>query len=565
MSGGRGTATFQRLIDGPGSVISLACAADAGVPEVSEALEEVARYDLPGLLADPGYQTRGLPALREEVARYYTDQGLPTSADEVLITTGAHQALVLLSEVYLRGASSVAVEAPSWQPCIDVFRAAGADLVSVPLDDEGIDDRRLATVLAEQRPSLLYVMPTFHNPAGVLMSDARRRRVAELAARHDVPVVEDNAYAGCVMAGDSGPNGLDVPPPLSTYLPAGTEAVAVESLKSVWGGLRIGWIRGPRGIVERCARRKALADLSGPLIEQAVAARLFPRLPEIVKKGAVERAQRCEYAEQMLTEQLPGWSWRTPDGGSSLWIALPEGGNSDVFAQIALRHASRSSRGPRWTRPARTTTTSACRSCRSRTCSTSSCGDSPARGATCSATAPVRARPAPAPSSDRTTSSAFRTARPAFRTARPAFGRASSAFGHRVFGLPYRAAGILARVSCGGRGSRNRSREGGVARCRSSPVREELWGLRSRSGVPPVVRWSPPTCWPRWAAGRSTIRRRRSSSKGDSAIPNRCVGCRRAACATRPGTYCAAVDGARRARCRAAVRWAAPRRRRVCT
>lgn len=334
VSGGRGTATFQRLIDGPGPVLSLACAADAGVPEVAEALDEVARYDLPDLLADPGYQARGLPALRAEVAEYYTDQGLPTSADEVLITTGAHQALVLLSEVYLRGASTVAVEAPSWQPCLDVFRAAGADLVSVPLDDEGIDERRLAAVLAEQRPSLLYVMPTFHNPAGVLMSGARRRRVAELAARHDVAVVEDNAYAGCVLAGDGA---AEIPPPLSAHLPTGTESVVVESLKSVWGGLRIGWIRGPRGIIERCARRKALADLGGPLIEQALAARLFPRLPEIVKKGAVERAQRCEQAERLLTEHLPGWRWRTPDGGSSLWVSLPDG-DADVFAQIALRH-----------------------------------------------------------------------------------------------------------------------------------------------------------------------------------------------------------------------------------
>lgn len=334
VSGGRGTATFQRLIDGPGSVISLACAADAGADEVAEALDEVARHDLPALLAEPGYQASGLPALREAIADYYTAQGLPTSAEEVLVTNGAHQALVLLSEVYLRGASTVAVEAPSWQPCLDVFRAADAELVSVPLDDEGIDDRALAAVLAERRPSVLYVMPTFHNPAGVLMSAARRRRVAELAARHDVAVIEDNAYAGCELARDGAP---DIPAPLSAYLPPGAESVVVESLKSVWGGLRIGWIRGPRGIIQRCARRKALADLGGPLVEQALAARLFPRLPEIVAKGALARAERCDRAERLLAEYLPGWTWRTPDGGSSLWVALPDA-DADVFAQIALRH-----------------------------------------------------------------------------------------------------------------------------------------------------------------------------------------------------------------------------------
>lgn len=332
VSGGRGTVIFQRLIDGPGPPISLACAADSGAPEVAEALEEVVRFDIDELLTDPGYQARGLPSLRAAVADHYTALGLPTSADEVLITTGAHQALVLVADVYLRSPSTVVVEGPSWPPCLDIFRSVHADVAAVPLDDEGIDARLLSDALAEHRPALLYVMPTYHNPAGVLMSEARRRRVAELAARHGVAVLEDNAYAGCGFRDD----GVQMPP-LAAYAPAGAEVVTVESLKAVWGGLRIGWIRGPAGIIERCARRKALADLASPAIEQAVAARLFPRLADITKSRSALRRERCEYLESLLRERLPGWRWRTPDGGSSLWVALPEG-NADVFAQLALRH-----------------------------------------------------------------------------------------------------------------------------------------------------------------------------------------------------------------------------------
>ncbi|WP_019816275.1 aminotransferase-like domain-containing protein [Saccharomonospora saliphila] len=331
---GSGTAIMQRLIDGTGPLISLSCAADEGVPEVARALEEVARDDIADLLADPGYHPRGLPALRSAVAEHYTAQGLPTSPDEVLITSGAHQALVLLAEVYLRAAPSVVVEAPSWSPCLDIFRQHDADLVPVPLDDEGIEPTALAAALAERNPALVYVMPTFHNPTGRLMSAARRRRVAELAARHGVAVVEDNAYAGDRLT----PGDVALPSPLAGYAPRGCETLTVESLKGVWGGLRVGWVRGPVGIIERCARRKAMADLGSPLIEQSVAARLVPRLGELGERRARVQLDHCTLLETLLAERLPEWRWRRPDGGSSLWVALPEGHDAGVFAQLALRH-----------------------------------------------------------------------------------------------------------------------------------------------------------------------------------------------------------------------------------
>ncbi len=330
--GGQGTVIFQRLIDGPGPLISLASAAEDGAPEVADALRDLARHDISGLLADPGYHPRGLPELRQAIAAYYTSLGVPTGAEEVLVTAGAHQALVLVSDVYLRNPSTVVVEAPSWPPCLDIFRAANARLVPVPLDDEGIEARQLSAVLAEHSPGLLYVMPTYHNPAGILMSADRRRRVAELAARHGVAILEDNAYADCGFG-----DGAEPPPPLAAYTSAAAETITVGSLKAVWGGLRIGWVRGPAGIIERCARRKALADLGSPVIEQALVARLVPRLGEIAERRSALRRERCSLLEGLLREQLPDWSWRSPDGGSSLWVALPEG-SADVFAQLALRH-----------------------------------------------------------------------------------------------------------------------------------------------------------------------------------------------------------------------------------
>jgi DNA-binding transcriptional MocR family regulator len=202
----------------------------------------------------------------------------------------------------------------------------------VPVDGEGIRADRLAGVFAASPPALLYVMPSFNNPTGVMMSATRRRQVAALAARPGVPVLEDNTYAAY-----RGP--ADPPPPLAAYAPAGAEVLTAESLgKSVWGGLRVGWVRGTCEIIERLARRKALADLGGPVIEQAVAARLMPRMPELVAVRTAELRERLDLMEKLLREQLPDWRWRRPDGGASLWVELPGGVDAGVYAQVALRH-----------------------------------------------------------------------------------------------------------------------------------------------------------------------------------------------------------------------------------
>jgi DNA-binding transcriptional MocR family regulator len=342
---GQARTLFRRLIRGTGEVISFASAIGGGVPEVAAALDEVTRDDLPALLAGGGYQPAGLPALREAIAGHLTGHGLPTEPAEVLVTTGAHQALVLVGQLYIRPGDTVVVESPSWPPCLDAFRDAGATFRAVPLDGEGIDPTGFATALsgAGGPPALAYLMPTYHNPAGVLMSEIRRRRVVELAARHRVPVVEDNMYQ--FTGNGPGP----VPPPLAVHAhhrppaagPGGglvAEVLSVGSLsKGVWAGLRVGWVRAAAPVVERLAHRKALADLGGPLLDQALAVRLLPALDRIVAGRQAEFTAQLARAEAMLAEWLPEWRWRRPAGGTSVWVELP-GTDAAAFAQVALRH-----------------------------------------------------------------------------------------------------------------------------------------------------------------------------------------------------------------------------------
>ncbi|MGH3645959.1 MAG: PLP-dependent aminotransferase family protein [Micromonosporaceae bacterium] len=327
--GGTATSIFQRLIDGPGDVISLVRAMEGAVPELGEELASLLAEDLPGLTADVGYHPRGLPALREAVATHFTAAGVRTAPDQVLVTTGVAQALTLTAQLYLRRGSVVVTESPGWPGCFDIFVAAGARLAGVPLDEDGPRLDALTRAFTEHRPDLLYVMPTVHNPTGTLMSEGRRRRLAEIAASHGVPILEDNAY-------NSG--APDAPPPIAGYAVPGSEILSTDSLaKTVWGGLRIGWIRAPVEIIERLARQKALADLGSPILDQALVARLLPRLPEITAARSAVLRQRLGHLVELLTEQLPEWRYRVPRTGSALWIELP-GVDAQGFAQVALRH-----------------------------------------------------------------------------------------------------------------------------------------------------------------------------------------------------------------------------------
>ncbi|MEJ3655498.1 PLP-dependent aminotransferase family protein [Actinomycetes bacterium KLBMP 9759] len=315
----------QRFADQPGGIISLRQAVDDGLPELTAAVLDLASSTLPELLTDAGYHPRGLPELRQAIADHYTAQGLPTGPEHVVVTSGATQAIALIAQHHLRRGSVVAVETPSWPGSVDLFRALNTRLIGVPLDDEGIRTDALGTAITQHRPDLLYVMPTFHNPTGLLMSHRRRRQLAEISARHGLPVVEDNAY-------------LDDHPPIAAFATPDDRILTVGGLaKTVWAGLRIGWVRARPEIVEQLVRLKALADLGSPVLDQAVAARMLPHAPELAARRAAARRDRLAHLGSLLATHLPSWRWQAPDGGSALWIQLPTD-DAQPFTAAALRH-----------------------------------------------------------------------------------------------------------------------------------------------------------------------------------------------------------------------------------
>jgi DNA-binding transcriptional MocR family regulator len=318
------SAMFLHLFEPTDGVIALSCAApERPPPEVSTAMVEAADRLTTGDHGI-GYHPAGLPELREAIAERFRQRGLPTDADQLLVTNGGQQAISLLAEDLLAPGDRVVVEAPTYSGALEAFRATGAILQPAPVGLAGL--RRLLT---ETRPRAVYAIPTHHNPTGTTMSDARRAEVARLADGRGVILIEDEVLADLCLTTASAPR------PLAAWSPS---VVTVGSLsKSVWGGIRVGWLRGPRQLVTRLARRRAVHDLGGSVLAQLIAAALLPDLDALLARSASERRRRHAALHDGLRQALPSWRFTPAGGGQTLWVELPAG-DGVSFAQTALRH-----------------------------------------------------------------------------------------------------------------------------------------------------------------------------------------------------------------------------------
>jgi DNA-binding transcriptional MocR family regulator len=325
----RRNVVFRSMLEHAHDTIGLVSAYLPPLPAVQEAARLLARQPLAALAAEPGYLPMGMPALRKAVADSLSRADLPTVAEQVLITSGAQQAISLVAGLLVPRGETVAVEDPTYIGAIDVFSAAGARLVPLPSDAEGVDVDRLRPML-ETRPRLLYLVPSFHNPTGALMPERSRRVIARLAAEFQIPVVEDNALAGLGL-------GPALPPPIAAFARNAPILTIGSPSKLFWSGLRVGWIRGPEALIARLGRWKALADLGSPIFTQAMAVHLLEEEAVAEKSRRRDSSARLDLLVALLKQHLPDWSWRRPDGGLLLWARMPSG-DANELAPIAQRY-----------------------------------------------------------------------------------------------------------------------------------------------------------------------------------------------------------------------------------
>jgi 2-aminoadipate transaminase len=277
--------------------------------------------------------TEGDPALRSAIAERLTSRGLPSEAEDLLITSGSQQALTLVASLLLKPGDRVLVEEPSYLAALQCFALAGAIAVPVPCDDDGLDPDALDELVSRHRPKLLYTVPTFHNPTGRTLTLPRRQALAALIERTGLWLVEDDPYGELRYGGESMPTIASLPE-------ANGRTLALSTLSKIAApGLRLGWVRAPREMLRPLTIAKQAADLHSSTIDQAAAASWLTTTDLDAHIAGLRKAYRARRDALLdgLASTLPaGSTHNRPDGGMFVWARLPDGWDATAVLPRAL-------------------------------------------------------------------------------------------------------------------------------------------------------------------------------------------------------------------------------------
>lgn len=317
VGGHRANGLFATLVRDHPDVVDLTIAVPDAATVVTNVLSEPARFiDAATLTRSHGYEPRGDEALREAIAKTLTGNGLPTTADQLLITTGAQQAISLLVRGLTRPGDGIGLEETTFPGAIDAISVAGARPLPIRMTESGLDIDHLEQLIETDGPRLLYLVPTFHNPTGTLLGGTQRKRLATLVAERQITTIDDLTLAELDF-------GAPAPPPLAALEPE-APIISVGSMSKVfWGGLRIGWLRAQPNIVSHLVGLKTAADLGTTAPIQRLAAVMFDHYDQTRQERNEQLATSLTRTADALTTQLPGWEWQLPAGGPHLWIRLP--------------------------------------------------------------------------------------------------------------------------------------------------------------------------------------------------------------------------------------------------
>ncbi|MCA1291515.1 PLP-dependent aminotransferase family protein [Paenibacillus sp. alder61] len=276
---------------------------------------------------------QGDEELRELLSRYFLRKHrfLATS-DEIMITTGAQQAIDLLSRVYLRPMDWILVERPTYSAALDIFRQQGARFLPVDIHPDGYDLEQVETLMIRHKPRLFYMNPTFHNPTGYTVPTVQRKQLVELAEQNGCLIVEDDAFHDIYF--DAPP-----PPPLFSFDTEGWVVYLRSFSKYVAPGLRICAAVARPSVMEPLVTAKSLADNGTPLVNQKLFLHCFEsaRLQQHLEKLRTALLIRRDTMERALAET--GWSWGSPQGGLNLWLRLPAELSVDALLAECFRHS----------------------------------------------------------------------------------------------------------------------------------------------------------------------------------------------------------------------------------
>jgi DNA-binding transcriptional MocR family regulator len=275
----------------------------------------------------------GYPPLRRYLADYLVRKGVIVDDADILIVNGSQQGLDLVARTLLDPGDRVVVEGPSYPGALQIFRAHQAEVLTVPMGEDGIRRDLLEGLVQRQAPKCLYVMPTFQNPTGVTVSLEGRRQLLAIAAKAQVPIIEDDfhnelRYDGAPLT------------PLRGLDRHGLVIAVGTFSKILFPGLRVGWVVAPPAVMERLIAAKRLSDLHTSALIQAAIYHFCRRrlLDQHMARMRLEYGRRRDALVEALGRYCPaGVAWTRPQGGFSLWLTLPAGLDSQSLLPEAAR------------------------------------------------------------------------------------------------------------------------------------------------------------------------------------------------------------------------------------
>ena len=320
-------------------LLELAIAAPPALPGVHQAYR-AALERLPLHLPTSGYELYGLPELRALLAERWTARGLRTTPEQVLVTSGAQHALGLLIGMLVRAGDRVLVEHPTYPNILGALTRVGGRAMPIPVTLHSWDVDAFTDAVRTLGPRAAYVVPDFQVPTAHVLSDDDRALVTRLAGRTGMPTICDESLTDLWLDGPP-------PAPLGSTDPEAPVITVGGMAKSHWGGLRVGWLRGPASLVERLATERASVDLGTSVVEQLAAVELL-QTSELALAGRREQLrQQRDVLLAVLGTTFREWEIPRPGGGLSVWARLDRPIASRL-AEVALSHGLRLGAGPRF-------------------------------------------------------------------------------------------------------------------------------------------------------------------------------------------------------------------------
>ena len=282
--------------------------------------------------------TTGLPSLLESLSGYLEKKGLSVTTNRLIITTGALQAIHILAKAFIDPGDPILVETPSFIGALSAFRAYGANLVSIPLKEDGMDTTQLRKRLHSTLPApkFLYYTPNFHNPAGIIYSPKVKQEIVELLKERDIPIIEDDVYSDLYFYEEDLPEMRLI----KAEDPEGIDVCYVGSFSKILGpGLRLGWMLVPEEIYRKCELIKQSIDACSPSISQVIADKFIRRGDVYDYTASVRQEYKrrgLAMIEALETSLPPYVTFERPRGGFYTWLQLPEGCDATAILKRSI-------------------------------------------------------------------------------------------------------------------------------------------------------------------------------------------------------------------------------------